>query len=63
MAFHVIVDLAETGRTLEENGLVILDEICPISARMVVNRVSLKMDNDRITKVLKALRQALRKAV
>lgn len=56
---NVIVDLVETGRTLEENGLVILDEICPISARMVVNRVSLKMENERITKVLKALRQAL----
>lgn len=58
---NVIVDLVETGRTLEENGLVILDEICPISARMVVNRVSLKMENERITKVLKALRQALSK--
>ncbi len=60
---NVIVDLVETGRTLEENGLVILDEICPISSRLVVNRVSLKMENERITKVLKALRQALRKAV
>ncbi len=60
---HVIVDLVETGRTLEENGLVILDEICPISARLVVNKVSLKMENDRITQVLKALRRALRKAV
>lgn len=60
---NVIVDLVETGRTLEENGLVILDEICPISARLVVNRVSLKMENERINKVLKALRQALRKAV
>lgn len=60
---HVIVDLVETGRTLEENGLVILEEICPVSARLVVNRVSLKMENERITKVLKALRQALRKAV
>ena len=60
---NVIVDLVETGRTLEENGLVILDEICPISARLVVNKVSLKMENERINKVLKALRQALRKAV
>ena len=60
---HVIVDLVETGRTLEENGLVILEEICPVSARLVVNRVSLKMENERITRMLKALRQVLRKAV
>jgi len=60
---HVIVDLVETGRTLEENGLVILDEICSISARLVVNRVSLKMENVRINGMLKALRQVLRKAV
>ena len=60
---NVIVDLVETGRTLEENGLVILEEICPISARLVVNRVSLKMENERINKVIKDLKQALRKAV
>jgi ATP phosphoribosyltransferase len=60
---HVIVDLVETGQTLKENGLVILDEICPISARLVVNKVSLKMENERITRLLKALRHALRKAV
>jgi len=60
---HVIVDLVETGRTLEENGLIILEEICPVSARLVANRVSLKMENERITRVLKALRQVLRKAV
>lgn len=60
---HVIVDLVETGRTLKENDLMILDEICPVSARLVVNRVSLKTENERITKVLNALRQVLRKAV
>ncbi|MBA1335201.1 MAG: ATP phosphoribosyltransferase [Firmicutes bacterium] len=59
---HVIVDLVETGRTLRDNGLVILEEICPISARLVVNKVSLKMENERITGVLKALREVLRKA-
>jgi ATP phosphoribosyltransferase len=58
---HVIVDLVETGRTLRENGLVILEEICPISARLVVNKVSLKMENERVTKVLRALREVLRK--
>ena len=41
---EVIVDIVETGSTLKENGLVVLEEICPISARMVVNRVSMKIE-------------------
>jgi ATP phosphoribosyltransferase len=57
----VIVDIVETGRTLKDNGLVILDEICAISARLVVNKVSLKMKNERVTEILKALRGVLRK--
>lgn len=60
---HIIVDLVETGRTLKENGLVILDEICPISARLVVNKVSLKMENERVTQIITALRRVLRRAV
>lgn len=58
----VIVDLVETGRTLQENGLVVLEEIFPVSARLVVNKVSLKMENEKITGILKALRDILRKA-
>jgi ATP phosphoribosyltransferase len=57
----VIVDLVETGRTLRDNGLIVLDEICAVSARLVVNKVSLKMKNERVTQVLKALRGMLRK--
>lgn len=49
---EVIVDIVETGSTLKENGLSVLEEICPLSARMVVNQVSLKMENDRIRKLL-----------
>ena len=49
---EVIVDIVETGSTLKENGLEVLEEICPLSARMVVNQVSLKMENDRIRKLL-----------
>ncbi len=45
---EVIVDIVETGSTLRENGLEILEEICPLSARMVVNRVSMKMEDARI---------------
>ena len=55
----VIVDLVETGRTLKENGLVILDTIADISARMVVNRVSMKIENERITGLIEAIRKNL----
>lgn len=53
----VIVDLVETGRTLKENGLVVLDHIADISARMVVNRVSMKMENERIGKLIREIRK------
>ena len=56
---EVIVDLVETGRTLKENGLVVLDTISEISARMVVNRVSMKMENQRITKIIEGIRKQL----
>ena len=49
---EVIVDIVETGSTLRENGLEVLEEVCPLSARMVVNQVSLKMENQRIRKLL-----------
>lgn len=53
---EVIVDIVETGSTLKENGLMVLEEICPLSARMVVNQVSLKRENERITKIIQELR-------
>ena len=49
---EVIVDIMETGSTLRENGLTVLEEVCPLSARMVVNCVSMKMENERITKII-----------
>lgn len=52
---HVIVDIVETGTTLKENGLVILDEINDISARLVVNKVSLKTKNEEIEKLISGL--------
>lgn len=54
---EVIVDIVETGSTLKENGLTVLEEICPLSARMVVNQVSLKMEQERIRKLLTELSQ------
>ena len=56
---EVIVDIVETGSTLRENGLDVLEEICPLSARMVVNQVSMKMENERITQLITDLRSIL----
>ncbi len=44
----VIVDIVETGSTLRENGLEVLEQIVPLSARIIVNRVSAKVERDRI---------------
>lgn len=51
-----IVDIVETGSTLKENGLAVLEEITDLSARMVVNRASIKMEHERITDIIKRLR-------
>lgn len=53
---EVIVDIVETGSTLKENGLVVLEEVCPLSARMVVNQVSMKMQNERISNIIRELK-------
>ena len=57
---EVIVDIVETGSTLKENGLVVLEEVCPLSARMIVNPVSMRMENERIKKLITDLRILLR---
>lgn len=57
---EVIVDIVETGSTLRENGLDVLEEICPLSARMVVNQVSMKMEYDRIAKIINDLKEVLK---
>ena len=54
---EVIVDIVETGSTLKANGLTVLEEICDLSARMVVNQVSLKMEQERIRKLIYDLRK------
>ena len=55
----VIVDIVETGSTLRENGLEVLEEICPLSARMIVNPVSMKMEYDRINKLIHDMKDLL----
>lgn len=57
---EVIVDIVETGSTLRENGLTVLEEVCPLSARVVVNPVSMRMENERITKLLNQLNAVLK---
>ncbi|HZK27010.1 MAG TPA: ATP phosphoribosyltransferase [Thermoclostridium sp.] len=56
---EVIVDLVETGKTLKENGLVVLDTISDISARLIVNRVSMKMESARISNLILNLRDQM----
>ena len=55
----VIVDIVETGSTLKENGLEVLEEICPLSARMIVNQVSMQMETERIRNLITQLKALL----
>ena len=54
------MDIVETGSTLRENGLKVLEEVCPLSARMVVNQVSMKMEDERIRKLITELRGVIK---
>lgn len=57
---EVIVDIVETGSTLRENDLTVLEEVCSLSARMVVNQVSMKTENERIGAIIKGLQELLK---
>ena len=57
----VIVDIVETGSTLRANGLDVLETVCDISARMIVNQVSMQMKQERIRQLILAVRKALEK--
>lgn len=50
-----IVDIMETGTTLKENGLVVLDTVCDISARVIVNKASFKLKHSEVMKVIEDL--------
>ncbi len=52
---EVIVDIVETGSTLKDNGLVVLEDLDPISARLIVNKVSYRFKYDEIRKIEKIL--------
>ena len=49
----VIVDIVETGTTLKENDLVVIDTVVPISARLIANKSSYKFKNEEIDKVVR----------
>lgn len=55
----VILDIVESGKTLKENDLVVLREVCPVSARLIVNKVSLKTKDDIIRPLVKNLKNIL----
>lgn len=53
-----IVDIVESGKTLKENGLAVIEEICDLSARVIVNKVSIKTKYEEISKILKGIETA-----
>lgn len=53
-----IVDVVETGRTLEENGLEAVEELAPSSARLIVNRASFHARRDEVSRIVERLREA-----
>jgi ATP phosphoribosyltransferase len=56
-----IVDIMETGTTLKENGLVVLDDVCSISARVIVNKAAFKLKRDEIMRFIKDLESVVEK--
>lgn len=56
-----IVDIVETGTTLKENGLEVIEDVCPISARLIVNMVSMKMRQQEIENFISLVEKALDK--
>ena len=58
-----IVDIVETGNTLRENGLEVIEEIMPITARLIVNMASLKMRKTEIEQLVAQMEEARRKSL
>lgn len=54
-----IVDIVETGTTLKENGLEVFRDVAPISARLIVNTVSLKLKQERILEIVDLIKENL----
>ena len=58
----VIVDLVSTGNTLRANNLVAVEEIMPISARLIVNQAALKLKDETLEPLLEAFARAVERA-
>ena len=56
-----IVDIVETGNTLRENGLVVVEDICEMSARMIVNKASMKTKRDEIMKIIENISEVIKR--
>ena len=56
----VIVDIVESGKTLKENGLEVLEDICDLSARLIVNRVSMKLHREKITALIGKIKEEIK---
>ena len=57
----VIVDIVETGTTLKENNLEVIETIVPISARLIANKASYKFNNAHIRRLCDLVEQNLEK--
>lgn len=55
-----IVDIVETGTTLRENGLEVFDHVAPVSARLIVNTVSVKLKQERILEIVELIKESLK---
>ena len=58
---EVIVDIVESGKTLVENGLEVLEDVCELSARLVVNRVSVKLHREKIMELAAKMKKEIKK--
>ena len=54
-----IVDIVESGKTLKENGLEVIEEICDISARVIVNKASMKVKHEEISQIIKEMEKLI----
>ena len=56
----IIVDIVESGATLKENGMVVFEDICDLSARVIVNPASMKMEYEQINALTERMRELLK---
>ncbi|MBP1562650.1 MAG: ATP phosphoribosyltransferase [Oscillospiraceae bacterium] len=54
-----IVDIVETGTTLKENGLEVVEDVAPVSARLITNTVSIKLKQERILEIVNLIKENL----